>query len=145
MIKSGVTFMSPHYTIMDLKSHPSVARLIKIGQKEKEITVGQINKHLPSELNHEDIIDNIFFIFSEADIEVIDEYHIKPGSEDEKIQTKEMQNIMEKLAEDNRKLDDPIRLYLKDIGKVKLLTKKEEKQLAMDIESGENAIIDVVP
>ncbi len=136
--------MSSHYTIMDLKNHPSVARLIKIGHKEKEITVGQINKHLPSELNHEDIIDNIFFIFSEEDIDVIDEYHIMPGSEDEKIQSKEMQVIMEKLAEDNRKLDDPIRLYLKDIGKVKLLTKKEEKQLAMDIETGDNAIIDVV-
>ena len=136
--------MSSHHTILDLKNHPDVARLVKVGQKEKEITIGQINKHLPPELNHEDIIDNIFLILNESDIEIIDEYHIKPNNEDEKIQNKEMQKLMEKLVEDNRKLDDPIRLYLKDIGKVKLLTRKEEQQLAMDIEKGEFQIVDVV-
>lgn len=136
--------MTSHYSIMDLKNHPNVIRLLKIGQHEKEITIGQINKYLSSELNHEDIIDNIFLILAEADIEIIDEYHIKPGSEDIKIQTKEMQELMEKLAEDNRKLDDPIRLYLKDIGKVKLLTKKEEQELAMNIETGEMQIVDIV-
>ena len=136
--------MSSHHTIIDLKSHPDVIRLLKIGQQEKEITIGQINKYLPPEMDHEDIINNIFLILSEADIEIIDEYHIKPDSEEAKIQSKEMQDLMEKLAEDNRKLDDPIRLYLKDIGKVKLLTKKEERELAMAIEKGEFEIVEVI-
>ncbi|HMA99845.1 MAG TPA: RNA polymerase sigma factor RpoD [Spirochaetota bacterium] len=132
--------------LFDLKNHPDVIKLIKIGQKEKEITIGTINKILPSELlHHEDNIDNIFLILNEKDIEVIDEYHVKPeNTKDEKKQSKEIQELIEKLAEDNRKLDDPIRLYLKDIGKVKLLTKKQEKALAMDIEKGTKEIRQVV-
>ena len=135
--------MIDNFTYQDLKNNADVQRLIKIGQKEKEITINQINKSLPSELNHEDVIDNIFMIFSEHDIEVIDEFHIKPEKQ-EKIHSKEMQELMEKLAEDNRKLDDPIRFYLKDIGKVKLLTKNEERELAADIEKGELEIQAIV-
>ena len=135
--------MIDNFAYQDLKNNVDVQRLIKIGQKEKEITINQINKYLPPELNHEDLIDNIFMIFSEHDIEVIDEFHIKPDKQ-EKIHSKEMQELMEKLAEDNRKLDDPIRLYLKDIGKVRLLTKNEERELATNMERGEleiNAIV----
>ena len=131
-------------TLMDLKCHPDVIRLLKIGNKEKEITIGQINKYLPSELNHEDIINNIFLILNQEDIEIIDEYHIKPEDESTLKGDGEIQELMDKLVKDNRKLDDPIRLYLKDIGKGKLLTKKEERELAMNIERGDLEIKNVI-
>ncbi len=138
--------VTANLSLIDLRSHPDVQKLIKMGSKEKELTITSIHRALPPEiLTHEDIIDNIFLILSESGIEIIDEFHIKPEDQgEERVQTKEMQELMEKLAEDNRKLDDPIRLYLKDIGKVKLLTKKEERKLAMNIEQGDNDICDIV-
>ena len=130
--------------IIDLKDHPDVIKLIKLGQTEKELTFSTINRMLPPEiLNHEDLIDNLLIILNENGVEVIDEYHIKPELSNEQ-KNKEIVELLEKLAKDNRKLDDPIRLYLKDIGKVKLLTKKEERQLAIDIEKGELEVINVV-
>ena len=135
--------------VLDLKTHPDVIKLIKVGQKEKELTFAVINKLLPPDiLNHEDLIDNLLIILNDNGVEVIDEHHIKIESTKEDIaanqKEKEVNELIEKLAEDNRKLDDPIRLYLKDIGKIKLLSKKEEKKLAMDIEEGENNIINIV-
>lgn len=144
---AATTSSTSTVSLLDLKNNLDVQKLIKHGLKEKEITINTIYKMLPSDiLSHEDIIDNIFLLLNENGIEIIDEYHIKPedNAETEKAQSKEMQELMEKLAEDNRKLDDPIRLYLKDIGKVKLLSKQEERQLAMNIETGEFQIEDVV-
>jgi len=135
-------------SVLDLKNNPDVQKLIKIGQKDREITINTIHKILPADIvTHEDIIDNIFLILNEFGIEIIDEYHIKPeekSKETATLQDKEMHELLEKLAEDNRKLDDPIRLYLKDIGKVRLLTKEEERDLAMQIEQGEKELTDVV-
>ena len=128
----------------DLKNHPNILRLIKLGKKNRELTIEQINKSLPPELNHEDIIDNIFLLLNEEDIEVIDEYHIKVEDENESLNKEEMEGIMEKLMENNRKMDDPIRLYLKDIGKIKLLSKDEERNLAIGIEKGNKTVVDTI-
>lgn len=137
---------SANGTVIDLRTHPDVLKLVKLGQKEKELTVGMIHKSLPPDiLHHEDSFDSLYLILAEQGIEVIDDLHLKPeDGETEYTQSKEMAELMEKLAEDNRKLDDPIRLYLKDIGKVRLLTKKEERKLAMNIEQGDNDIVDLV-
>ena len=130
--------------ILALESHPDVLKLIRLGKKNKEITFSTITKLLPPEImGHEDLIDNLLILLSENNIEVIDEYHMKAEVSDAQ-KNKEIVELIEKLAEDNRKMDDPIRIYLRDIGKIRLLTKDEERMYAMQIEKGEKAIMKVV-
>ncbi len=137
--KGNSKFIGMVASTMDLKKHPDVRRLIKLALRDKEITNTHIQKILPAEIyEHEDIMDNIFIMLNEAGVEIIDEYHMKVDKD-----IKELQSVMEKMVEDNKYLEDPIRLYLKDIGKIKLLTKKEERRLAVEIEDGYALITEV--
>ncbi|BBM89501.1 RNA polymerase sigma factor [Spirochaetota bacterium] len=139
-LKTNKKIIETFTSIIDLKKHPDVRRLVKLASHDKEITSTQIQKILPKEIyEHEDIMGNIFILLNEAGIEIIDEYHMKidkTGKND-----KEIQSVIDKLVEVNKRLEDPIRLYLKDIGKIDLLTKDQERELAMEIENGENMIL----
>ncbi len=122
---------------LDLKNHPDVLKLLKIGIKEKELTFSTIAKILPTEIfNHEDMMDNIFIMLNEEGVEVIDEFHLKI----EKESIRNIEKILKKHMEDNRKLEDPVKLYLKEIGKIKLLNKREEREVARTIEENQNLI-----
>ena len=127
-------------SVIDLKKNNEVRRLMAIGEKEKEITFSVMQKVLsPEILNHEDLMENVFILLNDRGIEVVDEFHMKIDEADQ-VNKKEMKSLLEKMAEHNKKLDDPIRLYLKDIGKSPLLKKEEERDLAMNIEKGEQDI-----
>ena len=128
---------------LDLKEHPDVIKLVRYGSREKEISFSIVQKILPNDiLMHEDMMDNIFIILNEAGIEIMDEFH-HISKEDLK-SNKEINQLISQLVRDNRKLEDPIRLYLEDIGKINLLTKKEEREIAINIKNGEQMIIDAI-
>ncbi len=133
--------MTNYNDFLDLKNHPDVLKLIRVGIKEKELTFSTIAKILPAEIfNHEDIMDNIFIMLNEEGVEVIDEYHLKI----EKKNVKNIDKILEKHMEDNRRLEDPVKLYLKEISKIKLLNKKQEREIAKQIEEQQNKITNII-
>ena len=128
---------------LDLKEHPDVMKLVKYGMREKEIPFSIVQKILPNDiLMHEDMMDNVFIILNEAGVEIMDEFH-HIAKEDLK-SNKEINQLISQLVRDNRKLEDPIRLYLEDIGKISLLTKKEEREIAINLKNGEQMIIDAI-
>ncbi len=123
--------MNNYDNFLDLKSHPDVLKLLKIGIKEKELAFSTIAKILPKEIfNHEDLMDNIFILLNEEGVEVIDEFHLKI----EKDNIHNIEKILQKHMEDNRRLEDPVKLYLKEIGKIKLLNRKQEREVAKKME-----------
>lgn len=126
--------------IVDIRKHPDVIKLFKYGQKKKKINFAVILKTLPPKIQEdEELLDNIFILLNDNGVEIIDDYN-----EGEEKDTKKYNQILEKYIESNRVLNDPIRIYLRDLGKIKLLSKVDEKKLAMEMESGEKDIIDVV-
>ena len=111
--------------------------LIKKGKTEGLLTTEEISDALSDLELSVDQIENIFNTIDKLEIDIIDE---KEDGID-----KELQNKNEKKTPLNEKLDlnikspiiDPVRMYLKEIGKVKLLVASKEVQLAKRIEAGD--------
>ncbi|MBV9150066.1 MAG: RNA polymerase sigma factor RpoD [Candidatus Eremiobacteraeota bacterium] len=107
-----------------------IRKLLERGRKRGSLTYEEINAVFE---NVEDVnperMDDLFEEVSAAGIEIIDEQKSdKADSEDESAETA----LQAGLA-----LDDPVRMYLKEIGRVPLLSMDDEKNLAMRIEAGE--------
>lgn len=100
-----------------------------------------IHESLPPDLNTGEAIDEVFSVLSQVNIEVLDDSLEILDRGKSKSSGK---SAKESGIKDSGKLDDPVRIYLRDIGKVPLLSKKEERELAMSIEQGEEMIMDVV-
>ncbi len=101
-------------------------QLFEIGRAKRELTYDEINDVLPDTLTPEQI-ENLFIQISEQGIEIVDEF-TKEGKEEKFELPSEI--VSEILVE------DPVKAYLRDIGKVSLLSADEEIDMAIKMESG---------
>ncbi len=133
----------------DVKKIKEIRQLISYGKEKGFITFEELNNSLPEDITPEQI-DDVITLMEQMDIEIIDgtKKNIKiskkileePTSvEDEE----EFQELEEKIVidDDNYKSSDPIKIYLKEMGNIKVLTKEEEFELAKEIETNEKIIL----
>ena len=114
-----------------------VRNLVHEGQGRGFVTHQDIERHIPLDTWNSDMLDNILNNLQELGIEVIEESR-------NKIQTTVMmgEELLPSFDADIGKLDDipltdPVRMYLREIGKVALLTAEEEVSLARQMEEGD--------
>ncbi|MGM0445456.1 MAG: RNA polymerase sigma factor RpoD [Bacillota bacterium] len=109
-----------------------VKELVKQGKKEGELTYEEIMNALEDiELDSDDI-EEIYDVFAEMDIDIIEE-GVDNDDDDEEDDDSELDlSIPQGVG-----IDDPVRMYLKEIGKVDLLTAEEEVSLAKRMEQGD--------
>ncbi len=109
-----------------------VKGLVSRGKKEGELTYEEIMDALEDiDLDSEDI-EKIYDIFSEMNIEVVNS-----KLEDDKDDEDDDDSGLDLSVPKGVGIDDPVRMYLKEIGKVDLLTAEEEVELSKRMEQGE--------
>jgi RNA polymerase primary sigma factor len=129
----------------NLQSLPEVQRIIAIGKANSEVSYDEINEILPDKILNSEKIDDVFTLLHELGIEVVEEYSKKsveapvvPPKEEKPSKKKKESSSISATSE------DPIRLYLKEIGKVSLISGETEVFLAKRIEKGEKIIEETI-
>jgi RNA polymerase primary sigma factor len=125
--------------------YDQVMDLINLGKQKGYLLYDEINELLPTDLNNTDEIEDILATFGTAGIEVIEESPKFPP--DEKLEGK-----LDELAEEElelsaaalEKTNDPVRMYLREMGTVPLLTREGEVEIAKRIERGQNNVLKAI-
>ena len=131
----------------NIKDVQQIQALIAEGKKKGFLTFDELNKALPSEVNTPEQIDEIIVIFDQLDIDIVDE-KLTRGieiAEDDGEEVKDEEKL--ELAEDEDGADysmrsnDPVRMYLREMGAVGLLDRDGEVYIAKKIEAGEMEVM----
>ena len=130
---------------MAIQDLPEIKKIITIGKQNGEITHDEINEYLPDKIVNSERIDDVFSLLNQMGINVIEEYEDISSSKvvkENKIKREPTPTKKDDSAKSAN--DDPIRVYLKEIGKVSLISGDKEVFLAKRIENGENIIEEVI-
>ena len=139
--------------LLDL-SDQSVKRLIKVGKQRGYVTHEELNAVLPSEEVTPDQIEDTMAMLSEMGITVVDQEEGEEGAEpadavaaapdddeNRSVMAQTLPAKTETRAEPAERTDDPVRMYLREMGSVELLSREGEIAIAKRIEAGREAMI----
>ena len=122
-----------------------VKKLIDLGKEKGYLTYDDVNDMLPAEVVSPDQIDDVMSIFGEMDIEVVDaNQRVTLGGAAEELAEEEEEEKEIDLDGDGDvvgKTGDPVRMYLREMGTVSLLSREGEVEIAKKIEEGEKRVI----
>ena len=140
--------------LLDL-SDAAVKKMIKQAKKRGYVTHEQLNAVLPSEEVTSDQIEDIYAMLNEMGINVVeqeegaDDEEAKPAdeaeddddSDGELVEAKPKALATAEKKEPSERTDDPVRMYLREMGSVELLSREGEIAIAKRIEAGREAMI----
>jgi RNA polymerase primary sigma factor len=124
------------------EKYDEVRQLISIGKEKGYLLYDEVNELLPADITSSDELDDLFSTFGSAGIEVVDSE--KTYREDKLLDrtgegAEELELDLTPGALD--KTNDPVRMYLREMGTVPLLTREGEVEIAKRIERGKLAVI----
>ena len=111
-------------------------QLMVLARQQRVLSFDQILRYLPRPEDDIVAVDQIFVMCMAEKIDVLEE--APPDTFDEEIVLDEGDDL-EQVLQLEPGIDDPLRLYLREIGRISLLTAREEVQLAVQLERGEKA------
>src|ERR1044071_7840281 len=121
------------------EKYDEVRQLITMGKEKGYLLYEEVNDMLPSEISSSDELDDIFSMFGQMGIEVVDsEQKFREAKEGE--EGAELDLTPGTLDKTN----DPVRMYLREMGTVPLLTREGEVEIAKRIERGKKVVLKVV-
>lgn len=129
------------------KISKELSELIALGKEKGHLTFEEVNNILPVEIVSSEEIDEILTILGDENIKLVDteeELSAKETVEEEVQEKKEEAPVV---AEDTSRLvqiDDPVKMYLRQMGQISLLTRKEELEIAGKIKEAEAKVRDAV-
>jgi len=135
--------------LLDL-TDAAVKRMIKLAKKRGFVTHDEINAVLPSEEVSSDQIEDVFAMLNEMGINVVENEEAEAEEEtadDEDESEGELVEVQRSVPAKTEKslpserTDDPVRMYLREMGSVELLSREGEIAIAKRIEAGREAMI----
>src|SRR5580700_1622252 len=138
--------------LLDL-SDAAVKKMIKQAKKRGYVTYEQLNAVMPSEEVTSEKIEDVLAIMNEMGINVVEteeaeaEEEEKDEPEEEESESGELVEVAPKpvakseAKEPTERTDDPVRMYLREMGSVELLSREGEIAIAKRIEAGREAMI----
>jgi len=116
-------------------------KLVSLGKKKGYVTYEEVNDYLPPEMVSPDQLDDVIMMFGEMDIEVTDGEPKGPlAVQDFDIDEKEDDEEIGQRIGVPSSVNDPVKLYLKEMGRIDLLTREGEVEIAKRIEEGSQRI-----
>lgn len=131
---------------MDVKKQAVIKDLLALGKKKGKLTLKEMSDALDSISMESDELDKLYEDLDKAGVEIKGaEALVVPLDNEEEFSEDAVEEVPKEELEDTESLaegfaiDDPVRMYLKEIGKVDLLTPEEEVQLAEKMQAGNEA------
>ena len=125
--------------------YDQVMDLINLGKKKGYLLYEEVHDLLPSEVQSSEEIEDLLATFGTAGIEVIEERpKISPERNEGKLDEVSEDTDLDLTAGVLEKTNDPVRMYLREMGTVPLLTRDGEVEIAKRIERGQNAVLKAV-
>ena len=125
--------------VSDLEQEPVVERLLDYARHKKTVTYDEVSDHLPDWIVNSDRIEEVGAILEKNGIKLEDE---DVADDSDKPAPASGRRLV--YSDKDTAVDDPIRLYLREIGRETLLTAKDEVDLSKEMETGENIIKEVL-
>jgi len=123
------------------EKYDEVRQLIQVGKEKGYLLYDEVNELLPSEVTSSEDLDDLFNAFSSAGIEVVDSDKAYRGDKDFDRDGSEEGPELDLTPGALDKTNDPVRMYLREMGTVPLLTREGEVAIAKRIERGKLAVI----
>jgi RNA polymerase primary sigma factor len=131
------------------RDRKEVQQLIDLGKSKGFLTYEEVNDALPADVVAADQVEDVMSALGDEDIEIVDaatQVKIAPKriAEEEALETKKVPGRAEEQEESDpyySKSNDPVRMYLRKMGSVSLLTREGEVEIAKRIETGEHAVL----
>ncbi len=124
-----------------------IKKLISLGKEKGYLTYDEVNDALPPDIVSSEQIDDMMSMFGEMDIELVDDAQqvrvlrqktIESEKEEEEEEEEEVETVH------LGKTNDPVRMYLREMGAVSLLSREGEVEIAKRIEEGEEEVFKAV-
>src|SRR5512146_881219 len=134
---------------MAKKGMDEVKQLIDLGKEKGFLTYDEVNDLLPPDIVSSEQIDDVMSMFGEMDIEIVESAQkVKiPKAKLELEEEEELEGGEEEMEFEPGALgrtSDPVRMYLREMGSVSLLTREGEVEIAKRIEEGERDVASVI-
>src|SRR3954462_2433484 len=131
------------------RDRKEVQQLIDLGKSKGFLTYEEVNDALPADVVGADQVEDVMSALGDEDIEIVDaatQVKIAPKriAEEEAMEQKKVQVRGEEQEESDpyySKSNDPVRMYLRKMGSVSLLTREGEVKTAKRIEQGAHAVV----